>query len=198
MDQHLLPEAGFDTAAIVGIPLTKLPETVKINSDQTFLDIGCGTGVVSIVLAKSALSGVGTDINKLAVENSQFNAKRYNIENVDFIQSDLFDNVNGKFDVIVCNPPYSNFSSQDDIDKMYWDKDNEMKQRFFKEVNSYLNDKGMIYFGWANFADLDLDLPFKLAEDNGFEVIEVKSKKSPNKTCTFYVLEISRREHAKV
>jgi len=34
MDQHLLPEAGFDTAAIVGIPLTKLPETVKINSGK--------------------------------------------------------------------------------------------------------------------------------------------------------------------
>ena len=34
MDQHLLPEAGFDTAAIVGIPLTKLPETVKKNSGK--------------------------------------------------------------------------------------------------------------------------------------------------------------------
>jgi len=170
-----------------------MAETVEINPDQTFLEIGCGVGVISIVVAKKVKSGVGTDINESAVENSKYNAKRHDIKNLEFIKSDLFENVSGKFDVIFCNPPYNNLPAKDDIDKMFWDTDNKMKKQFFQQVGQYLNDDGVIYFGWANFSDLDLDLPFRLAKDNNFEVVDVKSKASPHKTCTFYVLKLKKR-----
>jgi len=165
-----------------------MAETVQIAPTQTFLEIGCGVGVISIVLGKKALSGVGVDINNLAIENSLFNAKRHNVTNVSFFKSDIFNDVKGKFDVIVCNPPYSDHPAADNIEKMFWDPDNEMKRRFFKEVNTFLNENGRIYFGWANFADLDLQLPFRLAQEAGFEIEDIYSKLSPKKTCTFYVL----------
>ena len=170
-----------------------MAETVQINSDKTFLEIGCGAGVISIILSKYAKSGLGTDINELAVENSKFNAKQYKIKNLQFIKSDLFKNVHRKFDVIICNPPYNNLPANDNIDKMFWDTNNEMKEGFFKKVSNYLYDNGSIYFGWANFSDLDLNLPFHLAQKNNLKIIDIKSKPSPHKACIFYVLTIKRQ-----
>jgi len=170
-----------------------MAKTAKINSNQSFLEVGCGAGVVSIILSKSAKSGIGTDINELAVRNSEFNARRYKIKNVKFIKSDLFENIHDKFDVIICNPPYNNLPANDDVDKMFWDANNEMKRRFFEEVGNHLNDNGCIYFGWANFSDLDLNLPFRLAQKNNLKVVDVKRKLSPHKACTFYVMKIKRK-----
>src|SRR3989344_2082958 len=149
-------------------------KTVKIHRDQNFLEIGCGAGVISIFLGKSARSGIGCDINMLAVKNSRINAKRHNIKNIQFIQSNVFKNIREKFDVIICNPPYNNFPAKDEIDMMFWDTDNEMKKYFFKEASKYLNSNGVIYFGWADFSDIETDLPFRLAQENNFQVIDIK------------------------
>ncbi|MBI2590175.1 hypothetical protein HYW32_04115 [Candidatus Berkelbacteria bacterium] len=51
-----------------------------------------------------------------------------------------------------------------------------MKRKFFGEVGAYLKPNARIYFGWANFADIDVDLPFKLAGENGYEFVNKFSK----------------------
>jgi len=165
-------------------------DTVEINKNETFLEIGCGSGAVSIAIAKRAKSGIGVDVNELAVANSQFNAERHQANNLQLLRSDLFEKISDKFDVIIFNPPYNDYEPSDDIDKMFWDGNNEIKRRFFQEASNYLKDNGKIYFGWANFSDLDLDLPFRLAQENKLEVIGLKSKASPNGKCAFYVLTI--------
>ena len=168
-----------------------MAESVRIGKKQTFLEIGCGAGVVSIILGTQAKSGIGVDVNPIAVQNSRFNATRHRIKNVQFFESDLFYSVNGKFDVIVCNPPYSDHPAGDAIEKMFWDEHNEMKKRFFKEVSQYLKPKGHIYFGWADFADLDINLPLRLAQKAGLKLLDSKSKPSPRKNCIVYVLEFA-------
>lgn len=169
-----------------------MAETVKISSSEDFLEIGCGTGVISIKLAKFAQSGVAVDINTLAVENSRFNARRHNINNLKFLTSNVFENIKGKFDVIVCNPPYTNHDVSDDIDRMYWDPNDEMKRIFFKEASSYLKENGRIYFGWGNFADIDVDLPFKLAEENGYTLVNISEKPFVKNECDAFVLEFKK------
>jgi len=68
------------------------------------LEIGCGSGIVSLSWAKfNEVTGV--DINPDAVAASKENALKNNIK-ASFIQSDLFSNVEGKFDAILFNPPY--------------------------------------------------------------------------------------------
>lgn len=188
---------GLDIKVLRGVYKTSadtelMCETVNIHPEQTFLEIGCGTGIISIILGRSAKYGIGSDINKLAVKNSQYNARRHNVKNVQFMQSDVFENIEKKFDIIICNPPYNNFPAKDNIDKMFWDTDNEMKKRFFKDANKYLNDNGVIYFGWANFSDLDIDLPFRLAKENNLQIINIGSKISPHKKCIFYVITIKK------
>ncbi|MDO8499401.1 MAG: methyltransferase [bacterium] len=167
-------------------------ETVKISTSENFLEIGCGTGIVSIMVAERAHSGVGVDINELAVENSKYNAQRHDVTNVEFFISDLFENVQGKFDVIICNPPYTRHSISDNIDRMYWDPEDEMKKRFFKEAGHYLKENGRIYFGWANFGDIDVDLPFKLAEKNGYSLVGSRARSVIKYDCDFFVLEFKK------
>ena len=167
-----------------------MAESVKITHNENFLEIGCGTGVVSIVLAKQAAQGIGVDINDRAVENSKRNAEAQGVTNVTFFISNVFEKVEGKFDVIICNSPYTKHEVRDNIDRMFWDPEDEMKQKFFKEVGTHLKPNGRVYFGWANFADIDIELPFKLAEANGYKIINTFSKLHGN-DFTFYVFEFS-------
>jgi len=165
-----------------------MAESVKIENNETFLEIGCGTGVVSIAVAKRAKNGIGVDINDKAVENSKQNAGAQDVRNIEFLVSNVFENVSGKFDVIICNPPYTKHEVRDNIDRMFWDPEDEMKRKFFEEVGAYLKPSGRIYFGWADFADIDVDLPFRLANENGYEIVN-KFSKPHSKDFTFYVLE---------
>jgi release factor glutamine methyltransferase len=164
-----------------------MAESVQIGESESFLEIGCGTGVVSIAVAKRAKNGLGVDINEKAIENSKQNAEMHEIDNVDFLVSNVFENVSGTFSVIICNPPYTRHEVADNVDRMFWDPDDEMKRTFFQEAGSFLKTDGRIYFGWADFADIDVDLPFRLAEENGYELVNTFSK--PHGTdFTFYVL----------
>lgn len=166
-----------------------MANSVYIEKSENFLEIGCGTGIISLVLAKRAKEGIGVDINDRAVENSKYNADRYKIANVKFFKSDVFEKVSEKFDVIVCNPPYTNHEASDTIDRMFWDPEDEMKRKFFKEVKKYLKPGGRIYFGWANFADINVDLPLQIAKENGCTLVKTFSKPHSKNEFTFFVFE---------
>lgn len=169
-------------------------EVVDIGKDQSFLEIGCGTGVISIAVAKQARSGVSVDINEKAVVNAQQNAKIHKVENIEFLISNVFENVTGSFDVIICNPPYTQHEVQDNIDRMFWDPGDEMKKMFFRGVHAHLNPGGRIYFGWADFADIDTELPFKLAEENGYTLVQTFTKNHKD-NFNFYVFEFAKKNY---
>ncbi len=93
--------------------------------------------------------------------------------------------------MIICNPSYTRHGVHDTIVRLFWDPNDEMKKRVFLEVASYLIPNGHIYFGWANFGDIDVDLPFRLAAENGFRLKNTFSE-AHNSDVTFYVLEFQR------
>lgn len=70
------------------------------------LDLGCGTGVGSVFCASKAREIVAVDISAQAVTNARRNFERHGVTNATASQSDMFDNVEGKFDLILANPPY--------------------------------------------------------------------------------------------
>jgi len=162
-------------------------DVVSIDSDQTFVEIGCGTGAVSLLVGKRAKSGIGVDINPAAVQNAKLNKKRLNIKNVKFMPSDVFDDVNGTFDVAICNPPYSAYDPADEVEMMFWDSKNSMKQKFFNQVQDHLKPGGDVYFGWADFEDIDQQLPKKLAKKAGLVFIKKYSRKNTKENRTFFV-----------
>ena len=86
---------------------------VPIKKDGSFLEIGNGTGVVSIfALLRGARIVVSTDINPQAVKNTKINAKLHGVEKkIVILEGDLFDPVNGmRFDQIFWNPPFMNMT----------------------------------------------------------------------------------------
>lgn len=82
-----------------------LLRSVKLSPGQSFLEIGCGSGIVSIHAAKLGARVTAIDINPHAVECTRRNANRNGVR-IQVRQGDLFGNVTGYFDVIAFNPPY--------------------------------------------------------------------------------------------
>lgn len=78
----------------------------RLTKKSTVLDLCCGSGVIGITAALETGATVTlADVSKEALQVAKNNAKR-NKAKVDFIQSDMFTNMCGKCNVIVCNPPY--------------------------------------------------------------------------------------------
>lgn len=121
----------------------------------SILDIGTGSGCIAITLNKLVNSDVmGIDISNEALDVAKVN-NRVNNTDVNFYVSDVFDNVKGKFDVIISNPPYIGYDEDimgivynnephlalfaDDNGLFFYDK-------ILSECKSYLNDRFLIAF----------------------------------------------------
>lgn len=91
----------FDTEILV-------EEALKhINSDKNVLDVCTGSGCIAISVAKlSNAKVVAVDISEAALNMAKKNAEYNETSNVTFVHSDMFSDVEGKFDVILSNPPY--------------------------------------------------------------------------------------------
>lgn len=97
------------------ISVEKLLEIIKNNEVKNMLEIGCGSGIVSITIdLETDISITCVDISSFAIENTKINKKLHN-SNINILKSDLFENVKGKFDLIYSNPPYI---KTDEIDKL--------------------------------------------------------------------------------
>ncbi len=70
------------------------------------LDVGCGYGVIDIILSKvTSANYEGIDVNKRALHLAEMNAKLNNCSNVTFYESNVYANVNKKYNFIITNPP---------------------------------------------------------------------------------------------
>lgn len=77
--------------------------------DPRFLEIGVGSGCISIAILHSVLfsNGVGTDISETALKVTEKNAVMHNVaDRLTLQKSNLFKGVTGAFNLIVSNPPY--------------------------------------------------------------------------------------------
>ncbi len=86
---------------------TALKQTKSLNSPR-ILDLGTGSGVIAIALASELQNAsiVAVDISQDALNVAIENTRNFKTTNIEFLQSNWFEKVGGKFDVIVSNPPY--------------------------------------------------------------------------------------------
>ncbi len=82
-----------------------LIRSLEIVPGMDVLEVGCGSGVVSIHAALEGARVTSVDINPKAVALTRANAERMGAE-LDVRESDLFSNVEGRFDLILFNLPY--------------------------------------------------------------------------------------------
>lgn len=94
----------------------------NLKKGDSVLDLCCGSGAIGLTLAlESAKNGNAAkvllaDVDKKALKVAKYNAKQLNA-NVKFKQSDMFQNIGGKFNLIVCNPPYIETATIETLDK---------------------------------------------------------------------------------
>jgi len=84
-------------------------DIIHFTPEDKVLDLGCGYGVVGIVAAKHTTPGnvFMSDSDKIAVKYASKNAARNNIQGINIIQSNAYENINQTgFTIIASNPPY--------------------------------------------------------------------------------------------
>lgn len=166
-----------------------LAEIVEKKSRGEVLDVGTGSGFQSFVASKKAKHVTGVDIRKESVKTAEINAKRNNVKNAKFTQSDLFERVSGRFDVIIFNPPYLP-EKQDLYDgSEQWaggETGREVIKRFSSGVSEHLNENGKILMVVSSLTGLEEVK--KIFQDLNFSVKVVRERKIPWETL--YVLEI--------
>lgn len=93
-----------------------------IKDESKVLDLCTGSGAIAITIAlKSQAKVTASDLSEGAIEIAKENAL-LNEASVEFIQSDLFENIQESFDVIISNPPYiptADIQTLDDVVKNY-------------------------------------------------------------------------------
>lgn len=133
-------------------------KSIDIMENIEILDMCTGSGCIGISLAKNIKNTKVTlvDISKEAIEIAKKNAIQNGVENkVTFIQSDMFENVKGKFDIIVSNPPYIKTDIIQTLDKQVQNEPHialdggEDGLDFYKilinEAHKYLKKDGKIF-----------------------------------------------------
>lgn len=143
---------------------------------KSFLDMGTGTGIAAIYVAKHGQSSrvVATDISPMAVKNCQANAEQYGLEEPFFEvkESDVFNNVDEKFDLMFWNFPWNapdvdveSCLKERNIDitperliqmRAGLDKQYEALRRFISEGKKHLNPGGQILLGASELCRHDI------------------------------------------
>ena len=129
------------------------------NKKVNILDLGTGSGAISIALGKKLDSNItAVDILDDALELAKINAKENNLD-IKFIKSDILDDVTGKYDIVISNPPYiDNEEKIMDSVKKYepnialFASDNGLYfyKKIISNIKPFLNEKFIIAFeiGW--------------------------------------------------
>lgn len=121
---------------------------------KKLLEIGTGSGAIAVKAAELGAKVTATDINPEALEHAKERAEDLEIE---FVESDLFENVEGEFDFIVFNPPY--LPGEEDIgDEEIWrggEKGVEITRDFLDAAGEHLEQGGAIIFVASSLAELD-------------------------------------------
>lgn len=109
----------------------------KIFNDKLdILDLGTGSGAISIVLGRELNSIVtGVDISEDALNVAKKNAIENKVS-INFIKSNMLDSVEGKYDIVVSNPPYI------DIDEKIMDSVKKYEPR----LALYAKDNGLYFY----------------------------------------------------
>ena len=126
------------------------------DNNARVLDLCTGSGCIGLTLKKinNNLDITLSDLSPYALEVCDINRKNLELD-AKIIESDLFQNVNDKFDIIISNPPYVSINDEvDEIVKnnepsiaLYADNNGlEFYERILSQCENYLNDKYLIAF----------------------------------------------------
>ena len=178
---HTAPERqidylGLDLVVPAGVfgptptsPLLGRAVLDEVRPTDRVLDMGTGTGVNALLAASRATEVIGVDINPDAVAAAASNALRNDLaDRASFVVGDLFAPVDGRFDLVIYDPPFRWFAPRDLVEAAIADEGYGSLRRFFAELPDRLNDggRGLVFFGTSG----DMAYLERLIAEAGFGV----------------------------
>lgn len=128
----------------------------EASKDDRVLDMGTGCGVNAIAAATCGSDVLAVDVNPVAVSTARHNAGLNGVASrIEVRESDVFEAVSGRFDLIVFDPPYRWFRPRDLWERGTADEDYVALRTFFAEVGHRLTSKGRIVLSFGTTGDLD-------------------------------------------
>jgi release factor glutamine methyltransferase len=157
--------------------LLKYIETLPLEN-KTLLELGAGSGLISLSAAKRGAIVTATDINPTAVEYLEKNSSCNNIPLQQVILSDLFDTLPVQpFDIIAVNPPY--YKKDPDTAASYaWycGAQGEYFVRFFKALGSYIHADTAVLMVLCDECDIEMIQRIAAARRFGLTLVKEERK----------------------
>ena len=127
----------------------------EVKPDDRVLDMGTGSGVNAILAATRGAEVVAVDVNPHAVEAARANAERNGVpDRIEIRQSDLFGEVEGRFDLVIFDPPFRWMKPRDWAEASITDEDYRALTAFFANVREHLTENGRILVFFGTTADI--------------------------------------------
>ena len=191
--QYLIEQACFmgeifnvNKDVLIPRPETELlvEEVIKVAKNMSspkILDIGTGSGVIAVMLKKLINCSVAaSDISKAALDVAESNARRLGLD-VEFVCSDLFEEISEKFNIIVSNPPYISQKEKGNLSDEVLNEPygalftndvygTEFYEKIILQATSFLEDGGYLFFELGINQSM---LVKNLFENNGFSDIKI-------------------------
>lgn len=162
---------------------TLIAAALALGPKARLLDLGTGSGAIALTLAAEwrSVNVVATDVSDSALRVAQQNVEALGLgERVSLMQSDWFESVVGRFDLIVSNPPYIALDEWRGLDKDVRNFDPRIAltdegdglgayREIIAAAGGYLHIGGclMVEIGWTQGADVST-----LFDDAGFREIK--------------------------
>ncbi|MCI4434353.1 MAG: methyltransferase [Thermoplasmata archaeon] len=126
----------------------------NISPRGKILEVGAGSGYISLELAKRGFDVTATDIDEDAISHMEYVSKMEKL-NIRIVKSDLFENIEGEFDTIIFNPPYLPGDITQDIAIYGGMMGQEIVERFLEQAYDHLSKNGTIYVIFSSYNDIE-------------------------------------------
>jgi release factor glutamine methyltransferase len=133
----------------------------------SFLEVGCGSGAISVAAARRRARVTAIDISDVACVATRANAALNGVH-VEVIESDLFAHVHDRFDVVVITPPFFRHDPSTQLDHAFHAGANfEYFHRLFAQLPAHLHDDSLVLLSLAEGCDAAIG---EIARERGFEL----------------------------
>jgi len=130
-------------------------DTLDLNG-KSFLELGAGSGIISLLAAKKNAIVYASDLSTSAIENIRINSISNKLE-INIIKSDLFEEIPQQvFDYIVINPPYFNNAPKTEAEYAWNCGSNfEYFHSLFNSLSNYVNSDSSVFMILSEACKLD-------------------------------------------
>jgi release factor glutamine methyltransferase len=160
--------------------------------DKTFLELGCGSGIISLFANKKGAKVTASDINKNALEYLKKASEKNKLE-IDCVYSNLFENLQGKnFDFIIINPPYYPKKPKSIKEEAWFcGVDFQYFKNLFQQLPLFLSQENQTFMILSE--DCEIEKIKKIASENNIQFeIALQTKKIGEVNFIFSLLSENR------